>query len=39
MLAGAVNDILAVISKNFQGHKVTNGFTDTIPVPLVFMTN
>jgi hypothetical protein len=38
MNVGAVNDLLHVISKNFEGHKVTNSFTDTNPASTVFTT-
>jgi hypothetical protein len=34
---GAVNNLLSVVGKNFV-HKVTNGFTDTNLMAVVFMT-
>ncbi len=33
-----VNDLLCVISTNFEGHEVTNGFTNSAPASMVFMT-
>ena len=33
-----MNDLLCVISKNLEGHKVTNGFTDTNPASTMFTT-
>jgi hypothetical protein len=38
MDVGVVNNLLHVVSKNLEGHKVTNGFTDTNPVSMMFMT-
>ncbi len=47
MDVGVVNNLLHVVSKNLEGHKVTNGFTDTKvtngftdtnPVSMMFMT-
>jgi hypothetical protein len=33
-----VNDLLHVIIKNLEGHKVNNVFTDTNPASTMFMT-
>jgi hypothetical protein len=38
MDVGVVNDLLHVVSKNLEGHKVTNGFTDTNPASMMFTT-
>ena len=38
MDVGVVNNLLHVVSKNLEGHKVTNGFTDTNPVATVSTT-